>query len=100
MGNDVINILLRQPFPERSGVRLPDDFRKAAKEGACFKLTSDAFIQKALDKGPGSWEHDVWLPAIKEGTFRMIIHGLMCQLNYTKLPWYRKLFRGVLKWQR
>ena len=92
MGNNSTNILLRQSFPQ-VGLRLPGDFIKVNKEGICFKITSDVLVQKALDKGPGSWEYDLWLPAIKESTFRMIIHGLRHQLNYAKLPWYSKLFK-------
>ena len=90
-----MNILLKQPFPQDGGLELPRDFRKAIKEGVNFKITSDYFIKDALNKGPGSWEYDVWLPKITISTYRIIIYGLMCQLDEAKRPWYVKFFEKI-----
>ena len=91
-----MNILLRRPYPA-FGLRLPEDFKKARKEGADFKISDDELIIDAIDKGPGSWEHDTWLPIITISTYRMIICGLIYQLSEAKKPWYSKLFKKI-KW--
>ena len=87
-----MNILLKEPI-NTQGLELPRDFRRACEEGVDFKIAEDELIKEAMDKGPGSYEYDVWLPTIKINTFRMIIFGLMHQLLEAKRPWYNKLYR-------
>lgn len=91
-----MNILLKKSYPT-FGLELPRDFRRAQKEGIDFKITDNGLIADAIDKGPGSWEHDTWLPMITISTYRMIIFGLAYQLLEAKRPWYSKVFKK-LKW--
>lgn len=90
-----MNILLRQAYPTRCGLELPRDFELAVEQGLDFKLAEEGSILEAIEKGPGSWEHDVWLPAIKEGIYRMIIHGLTVQLMGARKPFYEKWFNKI-----
>jgi len=90
-----MNILLKQPLPTNCGLELPKDFRLAIKYGLDFKIVEDDLVIDAIEKGPGNWEHDTWLPAIKEGTYRMIIHGLTRQLIEARKPFYKKWFNKI-----
>lgn len=92
-----MNILLKQPFPTLCGLKLPKDFGLAIKEGCNFKIAEDDLVLEAIEEGPGTWVHDSWLPAIKEGTYRMIIHGLMAQLMEAKKPFYKKWYDKIMK---
>ena len=87
-----MNILLKQPFPTRCGLELPRDFDLAVEQGLDFKIAGEEMVLDAIRKGPGNWEHDVWLPCIKEGTYRMIIFGLTIQLIQANKPFYKRWF--------
>lgn len=87
-----MNILLRQPFP-RFGLELPVDFDRAKKEGINFKIAPDHLVKAALNSSSDSYEKAVWLPLVKEATYRMIIHSLMLEIDEIKMPWYKKVLK-------
>jgi hypothetical protein len=86
-----MNILLEGPLPT-AGVTMPGDLRRAIREGVNFKIADDELVRKAMESPPGSYERDIWLPTIKESTYRLIIHGLVVQLMWAKMPWYKRIF--------
>lgn len=92
-----MNIFLKEPFPSCAGIELPKDFGLAVKDGVDFKIAADKLVLEAMEKGPGTWEHDTWLPIIKEATYRMIIHGLMIQLMEAKKSFYKRWFNKIRK---
>jgi hypothetical protein len=87
-----MNILLKEPFP-RFGLIFPMDFDRAKKEGLDFKIAPDHLVKEALESPSDSYEKAVWLPMVKEATYRMIIHSLMFQMNEMKTPWYKKVLK-------
>jgi hypothetical protein len=93
-----MNVLLRQHFPTNCGLNFPKDFNLAIETGLNFRISSDDMVLEAIEKGPGNWEHDVWLPRIKEGTYRMIIYGLTIQLMRVKQPFYKRWFYKLKNW--
>lgn len=90
-----MNILLEQRFPTGCGLELPRDFSLAAKQGLNFRIADDDMVLEAMRSEEGTWEHDVWLPCIKEGTYRMIIYGLTIQLKRANTPFYKKWFNKL-----
>jgi hypothetical protein len=94
-----MNILLKQPLPQ-FGLMMPADLIRSVKEGINFKIAPDELVEEALNSTSDSYEKTVWLPMVKETTYRMIIHGLMLQLAEAKMPWYKKLFRKLKNKER